>query len=306
MFDFDNKSSRNRTNFSLSAVLAIFLGIIFLLNNFNFLPWEIWQNLWKFWPVLLILFGSEIMLGKSVATKSLVFLLGLIFLLPILLIINPLTGNPLANEKINLDKPLGNLTKTEFLFNLSSVNLNFGALDENSSKVFVGTMTYSTLLPKPTVKEESKFGQAKFSFEQQNKNLFFLDNLGNSVNLKISRFIPYEISLKANTANLKFDFSKIRLDLLNVDTKAGKFELILSKDYSAKIYLKNAAGFVSIKIPNDLGVNFKTDSQIRQVNLPKSRFDQFGNNYKSKNYEISPNKVEIEVIGPLSSVEIKS
>lgn len=39
------------------SILLIVLGIFFLLNNLNLIPWQIWHNMWKLWPVVLILIG---------------------------------------------------------------------------------------------------------------------------------------------------------------------------------------------------------------------------------------------------------
>ena len=56
------------------AVILIFAGVIFLLNNFGILPWNIWTSLWRFWPVFLILIGLQIIFGRS---KPGSFLLGI-------------------------------------------------------------------------------------------------------------------------------------------------------------------------------------------------------------------------------------
>ena len=307
MFDSsEGRHNRNRTNLSLTALFAILLGLIFLLNNFGILPWEIWQNIWKFWPVLLILFGIEAILGRNSSFRSFGFLLFLIFVLPLILILNPLSGNPLATKKLSVEKPLGNLTKSQLFFNLASANIKIDALESSSSKVVQGSINYSSLLPKPEIKEESLFGQTKFSFTQPTKEIPFLNNIGNNVNLKISQLIPYDINIKSNTGNLNLNLTEIRIDFLNIETGAGKFSFELSAKYSSKVYIRASASLISFKIPNDAGVSFKTDSNLKQINLPDSRFERIGGIYKSKNYEISANKIDIEVSGPISSVEIKS
>ena len=307
MFDSsEGRHNRNRTNLSLTALFAILLGLIFLLNNFVILPWEIWQNIWKFWPVLLILFGIEAILGRNSSFRSFGFLLFLIFVLPLILILNPLSGNPLATKKLSVEKPLGNLTKSQLFFNLASANIKIDALESSSSKVVQGSINYSSLLPKPEIKEESLFGQTKFSFTQPTKEIPFLNNIGNNVNLKISQLIPYDINIKSNTGNLNLNLTEIRIDFLNIETGAGKFSFELSAKYSSKVYIRASASLISFKIPNEAGVSFKTDSNLKQINLPDSRFERIGGIYKSKNYEISANKIDIEVSGPISSVEIKS
>ncbi len=44
------------------GIFLVFLGIVFLLQSFNFLPWGLWETLWRFWPVLIIIIGLGILL----------------------------------------------------------------------------------------------------------------------------------------------------------------------------------------------------------------------------------------------------
>lgn len=37
------------------GIFLLFLGILFLLQTFNILPWGLWGTLWRFWPVLIII-----------------------------------------------------------------------------------------------------------------------------------------------------------------------------------------------------------------------------------------------------------
>lgn len=59
------------------AALLIATGVVLLLNNLGLLPWHIWRTLWQFWPLLLILGGVEIILGRSWISRLLVSLAGL-------------------------------------------------------------------------------------------------------------------------------------------------------------------------------------------------------------------------------------
>lgn len=46
------------------AFVLITIGLIFLLNNLGILSWDIWGELWKFWPIFLVLAGLEMVFGK--------------------------------------------------------------------------------------------------------------------------------------------------------------------------------------------------------------------------------------------------
>lgn len=47
------------------GLFLIFSGIILLFNTLDIIPWNIWYDIIKFWPILLILAGLNIILGES-------------------------------------------------------------------------------------------------------------------------------------------------------------------------------------------------------------------------------------------------
>ncbi len=56
---------------SVFGLVLLFIGILFLFNNFGLVPWSIWNGLWKFWPVVLILIGVKIFIGRSLFARIL-------------------------------------------------------------------------------------------------------------------------------------------------------------------------------------------------------------------------------------------
>ena len=72
------------------ALVLIFLGIVFLLINFNVLPWSIWNYLLRLWPLLLVFVGLQAVFGNSRIGNTIIFIIVLGVLIYILL---GITGN---------------------------------------------------------------------------------------------------------------------------------------------------------------------------------------------------------------------
>ncbi len=70
------------------ALVLIIVGLVLLLQNFDLVTPAIWQELIKFWPVLLMIAGLEIILGKSAVGQ----LLLVIITLGVLFVILSVTG----------------------------------------------------------------------------------------------------------------------------------------------------------------------------------------------------------------------
>jgi hypothetical protein len=67
------------------GTFLLFVGSILILNTFGYLPWEVWDKIFAFWPTMLILVGVHIILGNNFLSRLLMSLLsvsvfGLIFL----------------------------------------------------------------------------------------------------------------------------------------------------------------------------------------------------------------------------------
>lgn len=68
----------------IGGFVILFVGIVFLLNNLGLLPWVVWDQLWRFWPVIIILIGLQMLLGRSFASRIIITLLILFILAGIL------------------------------------------------------------------------------------------------------------------------------------------------------------------------------------------------------------------------------
>lgn len=80
------------------VVLAVFLvvaGIVFLLNNVGVVPWEVWSQILIFWPVLLVLGGVRVLLGRGWLADLIMVALTVLILGSIVLIALNTVGVPI-------------------------------------------------------------------------------------------------------------------------------------------------------------------------------------------------------------------
>ncbi|HEY9204495.1 MAG TPA: pentapeptide repeat-containing protein [Candidatus Methanoperedens sp.] len=67
----------------VGPLILLTIGFILLFNNLGIIPWDIWKTLWRFWPVILILIGIEILVccSGSKITYFLAVLFGVIVII---------------------------------------------------------------------------------------------------------------------------------------------------------------------------------------------------------------------------------
>lgn len=55
--------------------LVLLAGVIFLFNELEVIPWNIWREIINFWPFLLILSGLQILLGSGALSRLIMILI---------------------------------------------------------------------------------------------------------------------------------------------------------------------------------------------------------------------------------------
>src|SRR6266540_4258283 len=62
----------------VGPLLLIFIGGVFLLQNAGILPPSVWGNLWRLWPLVLVLVGLELLIGRRLPGLFAIFGLGIV------------------------------------------------------------------------------------------------------------------------------------------------------------------------------------------------------------------------------------
>jgi hypothetical protein len=80
IFGEEVSERHQRDDGAIFGVLLLFVGVIFLLNSLGVIPWEVWEDLWRFWPLILILGGLKIILGNNPLSRLLILILSFLLL----------------------------------------------------------------------------------------------------------------------------------------------------------------------------------------------------------------------------------
>ncbi len=64
-----------KTDKIVLGVILIILGVLFLFANLNFISWDFVSGLWKLWPLVLVLWGLNLVIKEKPLLKTILFLL---------------------------------------------------------------------------------------------------------------------------------------------------------------------------------------------------------------------------------------
>ncbi|MFA6005565.1 MAG: DUF5668 domain-containing protein [Patescibacteria group bacterium] len=67
------------------AIILIVTGCILLLNNLGIIPWAAWDELWSWWPLIIIYYGFDIISENNKKLREILTILELFIILAIVL-----------------------------------------------------------------------------------------------------------------------------------------------------------------------------------------------------------------------------
>ena len=289
------------------GIIIILLGLILLANNFQLLPWNVWSELFRLWPVILIAIGTHLIFRKS----SLSFLQ----ILSPLIIIAAIGGaiylsqTGATYEKIDqtfrFEQPLSPELKQ------AHIEINFGAgrlkLEGGSFFLFEGDFnTPSWLRPKMRYRTIDKEGFLELS-EEGKRNEFPFGPWGKTHywNLRLNNEIPLTLKINTGASSNYLDLSSLKVTYFELDTGASNNEIKFGYLSSTRANIYAGACQIKLLIPRSIGIRIKADTALTSNNLNELGFTREGDVYTSDNYLTTEKHLDLGLETGASSFRVE-
>ena len=288
------------------AVILILLGILFLGVNFEVITPDIWSQLIKLWPVILIIIGVGIIV-KRVMPRWLYYLVVSILLILMVLgawyVSQNKTGPEATGESLNIDEPLSsNFQKLELTLKLGAQDMEInditGGLLSGNIQAAGGAPKYKQNIAGNTVKAQV-YQNWKVSW-----GLWRAGNQKSASRLLITNQIPVSLILNLGATSINADLSRIKIDNLTLNTGAFNGQIKIGKlSNSIKLDIRTGASEVNFQLPKDCGM--KVDSNSGLVSTKYTNIDVIGsgNDRTSNNYDSAQCKIDFNIKSGASSFE---
>jgi hypothetical protein len=296
----------------VGPIILIGAGIMFLLNNMGVLGWNVWFELLRLWPVLLIAIGLDILIGRRSAVGSLVIAVLLLGVLgtaiwlavpgsPVLA-----TGQGLTTQQIN--QPLEGATRAvvDIAPGIGELRISAGqesaglvegqvslAQNEQLTRNFnkIGNTANFTLRTEGTA-DTWPFGFAQTQW--QNKTW----------TLQLGRDVPIDLRLETGIGKADVDLSGLNITSLNVNTGVGQTVLTLPRQGRLNASIEGGVGEARITVPAGMAARIHTNGGLGKTNV-KGNYVHQGEEYVSPNYDSAENQVDLTINGGVGNVTIQ-
>ena len=322
----------------LPAILLVILGIVLLLNTTGVVGWGIWLSLFRFWPLILIAVGLNIILGRRFPVVS---------ALLVTLILSAGIGVAYVFDRdtepgyfVGTSKHSWALGDTETLdmeidFGAGSLAIDSG-VSTGADELFVvrssgidaavtpahnsaraqnggGYYGYSpigtdgkvavTLSPKGPRDLRAAHGGG-WDIDIDLWGLF--QRLGDvNWEVGISPDVVVGLDIEAGAADIELDLSELTLETLDMDIGAADVNVVLPAHAGhTDVSIDAGAADIDIAVPDGVAAMITTDTAVTSIDVDTARFPMNDGVYRSSDYETALNRVEINIDAGVSSVSI--
>lgn len=105
-WDWNKENNRHHDGGYFFGVILILIGVFLIFNSLGYISWNVWNYVWPFWPLLLVIWGIQIILGRNQFSRFIVGVITLIALGLVLLFgvtrVNPAYKNNLTPQINNM------------------------------------------------------------------------------------------------------------------------------------------------------------------------------------------------------------
>ncbi|MBN1311144.1 MAG: DUF4097 family beta strand repeat protein [Anaerolineae bacterium] len=246
-------------------ILLIGVGVVALLSNLGVADVN-WQVLVRFWPVLLILLGLDVIFGRHsflgsviVGLAALITVAGLLWVssaparLEVIGIKEPKWGQAVSG---NIEEPLGNVSRLEVDVDLSASELVIGA---QSGREYAVQGDYSTdSVLQPSVYYDTHGDTGELTITQSGDNwLFPWDwNVQNRVTVNLPADIPIDLRVKGDLGGQSLDLTGLDVRYLEVENSSGPVTVVLPQSAElSSVNISADLGSITVSVPNGAAIN---------------------------------------------------
>ncbi len=304
-------SERRFSGVPIAALLLIAVGVTLLLQNMGIVGWGLWLEIWRFWPLVLVAIGVNLVLGRRLPWLS-----TLVFAA---LVAGAFTGAALMAEDNSehvverVTEPVGGVDRLDIW-----VDVGVGSLTVDSA---YGSRNLEGSFTSPYGGAATLVGRYRdvVSLDVERADGSPMCLCGADWKVLVPDVPEVVVDVEANVAEVELNLADISVTELFVDVNLGSVEIEVPSDAGHVQALIEAIGAsIDIRVPDGVEALIVNDSALSSFEVG-GRFHRRppladgatvggrdpGSYYESPGYRTAEDRVYIEIDARFSSVIIR-
>jgi hypothetical protein len=263
-------------------IVFIGAGVMLLLSNLGYLPWESWGVLWRLWPLLIIALGIDLLIGQRSVIGAIVSAVLILVLIGVIVIIALFAQNiPAVSEWIqppefqtkHVEYALTGVEQATVYIDWTSVPGYLSPL-EDSPNLIEGDIDYFGEL---TFDVNVRGDRANVKLDSRSAGIWFWPfDLGDQSDKRwdvgLSPDVPLDLTFDAGSGPCDFDLAGLQVSGLVLDAGSGPIDLALPSGSTFEAEIDGGSGPITVVLPRSAGARVKLDSGSGPFS-PDARFE---------------------------------
>ena len=286
-------------------IILISFGVIFLLNNLGFIELNLWDVILRFWPILLIAIGLDILIGRRSAWGAVIAVVVVLAILAGgIVFFDNQSKWTYAAEKFEI--PLGNVEEATISLDPALGYLLVDALPKGSNVLLRGEV-------QPFSGEEIgktvDITGTRATIDLRTEGVIVAPFFGGwsdqpSWDLALHPEVATDLIVDFGVGKAELDLQDLQIGEIHVEQGLGQMILLLPSTDNMDINLDGGIGEIQVVIPEDVGVRFRAGVGIGNVLVP-SDYTRDGDFYLSPGYAAAENQIEMVIDLGIGSVHVR-
>lgn len=292
------------TSAPIWGIFLLFLGIVFLLQTLNILPWGLWGTLWRFWPVLIIIIGLGVLLRPY--NVWLVSLLILAVLGASLGIAIWQHGPSLSVGMVtkSYSEPLGDIEHAQIEIDFSAGSIIVGSLPPGSSNFVEADSEIRNSRNTMNVDFHQQESEGNLYLSATNQQ--FWGEAGTRWEVRFTRNIPLAINVRSAASSMELDLREFEVTELRLDVDAGNYKVTMpSSAGTSNIEIEVDAANIEVIVPDGVAARIQMDTTLSVSDVDKNRFPKQGAYYVSDNFDTAQNRIYLVIDCAVGRVQVR-
>lgn len=298
------------------GIVLLFLGGILLLQNFNVINFE-WSVIWRFWPVILILIGANMLFSNSRSSAGAVVTILITVVVLSFIGYKGINHDEIENEGwITDDSHIerDDTQKTTVFSEPYTAGTRNAILNiEGGATNFILRDTASELFNAHVKKHIGNYSVFKFSTDSTETVDFKMTgeakwdmkkNVSNQVVMTLNPEPVWDINLETGAGKTSFDLTKYKIRKVKLEGGVAKFDIKLGSLHKTTVVdVESGVSKIIISIPRSAGCEIKTESGLSSLDF-KGFTKLSDNSFQTPNFASAQQKIIINMEGGLSKFKV--
>ncbi len=292
----------------IGPLMLITIGVLFLLANLGYLPFTFWEVAARFWPLILILVGLEIIIGRRSLIGGVIIVALWATLIGGLLWLATTPGSTILNlapaVTETLNQPLGDLKSAAVDLNVGIATVNVTALNADTGDLMNGTLAHAQGMR--VVKTYTVVGdEGRLALREEGSDNWMFNFRTSRWDLGLNPTLPLTLRVNGGVGRTNLDLSALNVPSLNIDPGVGALNITTPKSGATMMRVNGGVGNVVITIPPEVSARIHVNGGLGGTRVDAARFPKFGDTYQSADFASAANKLDLVVDGGVGASEIR-